>query len=318
MTGQPDSSGTKLIQASGISKRYGTVPALQGVTLHVNAGEVYGLVGANGAGKTTLMRVLTGLVAPSSGSFRTGTGSGPATIGSLIEAPAFHPAMSGSANLTLLCDYWGVPQLAAARSLDLVGLSGRDRRRPFRQYSLGMKQRLGVAAALLGDPQVVVLDEPSNGLDPASMVAMRDVIRQLSHAGRAVLLSSHLLSEVEQVADRVGVLGNGRLIAEGATGDLRQRLQGERWLLLHVNEPDRAAAVTAGLGLAARHEGADTLKVQLGNNLEPHHVNSALVNAGIQVNSLTETQDSLENTVLNLLAEPARTESTTHGDRSPA
>lgn len=300
------SSGlTHLLEVRGVSKRYGQVLALQDVTLNVGAGEVYGLVGANGAGKTTLMRVLTGLVRPTSGEYRLGGAAGGIAVGSLIEAPAFHASMSGQANLRLLCDYWGVDRAAADRTLDLLGLSANDTRRPYRQYSLGMKQRLGVAAALLGDPQLVVLDEPTNGLDPSSIVAMRDVVRALREDGRAVLLSSHLLSEVELVADRVGVLAHGRLIAEGATHELRQRLQGGRWLRLQVNAPAEAALVAEKLGLDARHEGANTLRVQLAQGVEPHQVNGALVRAGIQVDSLTEAQDSLEVAFLSLLADPA-------------
>lgn len=289
------------VQLRGITKRYGTVLALDDVTLHISSGEVYGLVGANGAGKTTLMRVLTGLVAPSAGTFSTGR----ATVGSLIESPAFHHNLSGHANLALLCRYWGAPLASAEQLLERVGLSDRDRHRPFRQYSLGMKQRLGVAAALLGDPQVVVLDEPSNGLDPASIVAMRDVVTGLRAAGKAVLLSSHLLSEVELVADRVGVLAAGRLVEEGTPHELRRRLQGEPHLALQVNSPAAASALLQELGLKPRITAGNTVHVQLAGGFAAHQLNSTLVHAGVQVNSLTEVQDSLEDTFLSLLAQPA-------------
>lgn len=325
-----------LVKAASISKRYGDVRAVDSVSLRVAAGEVYGLVGPNGAGKTTLMRILTGLVTPTSGAYRmgpaVGTGSKPrqvagegegrVTAGSLIEAPAFHAAMSGSANLKLLCEYWGVKRVAADHALDLVGLSAKDRRRPYRQYSLGMKQRLGVAAALIGDPQVVVLDEPTNGLDPESIVGMRDVVRELRASGRAVLLSSHLLSEVEQVADRVGVLSQGRLIAEGTIDEMRRRLQADRWVELEVNDLVAAATLLHDMGLvttapgtegaANGHSAAGTrLRVQLTAELRPHAVNSALVKAGIEVSSLVEVRDSLEDAFLGLLAEPTRNGPTT-------
>lgn len=322
-----------LVEASALTKVYGDVSAVDGVSLRVAAGEVYGLVGSNGAGKTTLMRILTGLVSPTSGAYRIGgasaDGRAPATLkagvvttGSLIEAPAFHQAMTGRASLRLLCDYWGVERAAADRSLDQVGLSAKDRRRRYRQYSLGMKQRLGVAAALVGDPEVVVLDEPTNGLDPESIVGMRTVVRELRAAGRAVLLSSHLLSEVEQVADRVGVLSQGKLIAEGSVDELRRRLQAERWIELEVNDPEAAEAVIRELGLeavdpagakAARRTVAGgatagtKLRVQLPASLRPHVVNSALVGAGVEVDALVEVHDSLEDAFLDLLGQPTKT-----------
>ena len=321
-----------LVEASALTKVYGDVRAVDGVSLRVAAGEVYGLVGSNGAGKTTLMRILTGLVAPTSGAYRIGgsVAGGRAaatptvegvTAGSLIEAPAFYQAMTGRAILRLLCDYWGVERAAADRSLDHVGLSAKDRRRRYRQYSLGMKQRLGVAAALIGDPDVVILDEPTNGLDPESIVGMRTVVRELRAAGRAVLLSSHLLSEVEQVADRVGVLSQGKLIAEGSVDELRRRLQAERWIELEVNDPEAATAVIRGLGLevvgpAGTKAGRSTpasgstagtrLRVQLTGSLRPHVVNSALVGAGVEVDALEEVHDSLEDAFLDLLGQPAK------------
>ena len=319
----------ELVEVRGVVKAYrGTVRALDGVTLQVKAGEVYGLVGPNGAGKTTLMRIIAGLVAPSAGTVRIGAGPGNTTaaIGSLIESPAFFPGMSGRENLRLLCDYWGVARAAADQVLDGVGLDIRDRRRSYRQYSLGMKQRLGVAAALLGSPDVVVLDEPTNGLDPESIVAMRGVVRRLRGEGRAVLLSSHLLSEVELVADRVGVLAKGRLVAEGGVEELRSSLPTRRWITVSVNDPQQAASVVQGLGLSVAAEGGKaggeetgesggsgpggpgSLRISLSGQIQAHEVNSALVSAGLQVHALAQEQDSLEAAFLDLLAEPLTTE----------
>lgn len=316
-----------IVDALGVTKTYrGGVLALDGVTLQVMAGEVYGLVGPNGAGKTTLMRVITGLITPTAGTVRVQdvSGSRAATVGSLIESPAFFPGMSGRENLRLLADYWGIERAAADHALDGVGLGIRDRRRSCRHYSLGMKQRLGVAAALLGNPDVVVLDEPTNGLDPESIVAMRDVVRRLGENGRAVLLSSHLLSEVELVAHRVGILAKGRLIAEDGVEELRRRLPARRWITLGVSNPGHAAAVVRSLGLAVAADAADVdadaadvaagprngyrdgdgLRILLSGRVEAHEVNSALVAAGIQVHSLVQAQDSLETAVLDLLAGP--------------
>lgn len=293
-----------LVEAQGISKTYrGDVRALDDVSLRVASGEVYGLVGPNGAGKTTLMRVLTGLVAPTGGAFRIGPGA----IGSVIEAPSFYPSMSGRGNLTLLCDYWGLPRAAADGALDRVGLSARDRTRSYRHYSLGMKQRLGVAAALMGEPRVLVLDEPTNGLDPESIVNMRDIVRQVRAEGCAVLLSSHLLSEVEMVADRIGVLVAGRLVAEGGVAELRRALPSRRAVDLDVDDPDRAAVVAHGLGLRTTTAGRQ-VRVTLTEAVEPHQLNAALVAAGIAVEALVGVRDSLEAAFLDLIAEPGRPE----------
>lgn len=276
--------------------------ALDEVTLRVAAGEVYGLVGPNGAGKTTLLRALTGLVAPTSGRVRLGDGESTTVIGSLIESPAFYPSMSGHRNLTLLCAYWGLPREAADGALERVGLTTRDGRRPFRHYSLGMKQRLGIAAALLGDPGVVVLDEPTNGLDPEAIAGVRDIVRGLRERDCAVLLSSHLLGEVEQVADRVGVLASGRLVAEGTVDELRHRLRGRRRVEVEVDDPGRAAVAVRGLGLAVADDTGGRVLFELDDAIEPHDVNRVLVGAGLRVNALTEVGDSLEATFFGLVA----------------
>lgn len=303
---------SQLIEAHAITKSYrGSVHALDDVTLHVAAGEVYGLVGPNGAGKTTLMRVLTGLVSPTSGDFLIGHDKGAAAIGSLIEAPTFYPSMSGRGNLTLLCDYWSIRRAAADQALDQVGLDSHNRCRPYREYSLGMKQRLGVAAALVGEPQVIVLDEPTNGLDPESIVGMRDIVQELRNNGCAVLLSSHLLSEVELIADRIGLLVDGKLVAEGSVDELRHGLPTKRWVEVEVNEPEQAITVIQELGLTIEDDRGGRLRILLNGLVEPHQINGALVGAGIKVGAFAEVQNSLETTFLALLAEPIQPEKST-------
>lgn len=302
-----------MIDAREVGKTYrGDVRALDGVTLRVAAGEIYGLVGPNGAGKTTLLRTLTGLMAPTSGSIRTGAAESAAVIGSLIESPAFYPSMSGHRNLTLLCAYWGAPGAAADRALERVGLTTRDGRRSFRHYSLGMKQRLGIAAALLGDPGIVVLDEPTNGLDPEAIAGVRDIVRNLRDQGCAVLLSSHLLGEIEQVADRIGVLSAGRLVAEGTVAELRHTLRSRRWVEVDVDDARKATDVGLKLGLAVADGSGGRLRFELSDAIEPHEVNRTLVGAGIRVNAIAEIGDSLEATFFGLISDATQSDERNH------
>jgi ABC-2 type transport system ATP-binding protein len=209
-----------------LGKRYRHGTAVDGLDLRVRLGEVYGLLGPNGAGKTTTLRILVGLVRPSAGSASVlglppGHPSALARLGALVEAPAFYPYLSGWRNLLLLARSSAVPAGRVDVVLDRAGLTGSAHRR-YGTYSLGMKQRLGVAAALLKDPELLILDEPGNGLDPRGMVEMRDLIRALRDENRTVLLCSHLLAEVEKVCDRIGVVDQGRLVAEGPLAEVGQ------------------------------------------------------------------------------------------------
>lgn len=211
-----------------LTKRYGERVAVDGLTIDVPAGVVAGFVGPNGAGKTTTMAMLLGLVAPSAGD---GTVLGepladPAAylgrVGALIEGPAFYPALSGARNLAVLATAGGHDTAQIPRLLELVGLSERADDR-VRRYSFGMKQRLGIAAALIGDPHLLILDEPINGLDPAGVHEMRGLIGRLASGERTVLVSSHVLAELEQVCDWLIVIDGGRLIFEGPAADLLGR-----------------------------------------------------------------------------------------------
>src|SRR5919197_5400630 len=235
-----------VIETRALTKRYGeAIVAVDALDLRVRRGEVYGFLGPNGAGKTTTLRMLLGLVRPTAGDAAVlgaapGSPAALARIGALVEAPGLYPYLSGRDNLRVLAGHAGAPPERVDAVLAEVGLADRAGDRAA-TYSMGMKQRLGVAAALLKDPELLILDEPTNGLDPAGMAEMRELIRSLGRDGRTVLLSSHLMGEVEQVCDRVGVIRAGALVAEGTVDELR----GQAGLRVRA-EPVRAAARVIG------------------------------------------------------------------------
>ncbi|GAA3948758.1 ABC transporter ATP-binding protein [Actinoplanes auranticolor] len=213
---------TAPVEARRLTKRYGTLTAVDNLDLCVQPGEIYGFLGPNGAGKTTTLRMLLGLIRPTSGEVRL-FGRAPGRldgVGALIEGPAFYPYLTGRDNLRVMARHAGVAPARVAAVLDQVELTVRAGDR-YATYSLGMKQRLGVAATLLKDPRLIVLDEPTNGLDPAGMADMRLLVRRLGAAGCTVLLSSHLMTEVQELCDRVGVIAAGRLVAESTVAELR-------------------------------------------------------------------------------------------------
>jgi ABC-2 type transport system ATP-binding protein len=285
------------VETHELTKRYGGHLAVDRVSLTVKSGEIYGFLGPNGAGKTTTLRMLLGLIRPTSGTVRM-LGQAPgqlAQIGALIEGPAFYPYLSGRENLRVLARYAGIPARRVELVLELVDLAERGKDR-YGTYSLGMKQRLGVAAALLKDPRLLILDEPTNGLDPAGMADMRALIRRLGAAGSTVVISSHLLGEVQQICDRVGVISQGRLITESTVADLRG---GAR--LRMVAHPIDAAAARARALL-----GDDRVRVD-GAALDldvPHDraawINAELVDAGIAVSELGVRERELEDVFLEM------------------
>jgi ABC-type multidrug transport system ATPase subunit len=290
------------IETRGLTKHYGErIVAVDALDLRVRRGEVYGFLGPNGAGKTTTLRMLLGLVRPTAGT-ATVLGAAPGAlerIGALIEAPAFYPYLSGRDNLRVLARYAGVGDERVGTVLDQVGLGARADDRAA-AYSLGMKQRLGVAAALLKDPELLILDEPTNGLDPAGMDAMRRFIRSLGEDGRTVVLSSHLMGEVEEVSDRVGVIRDGALVAEGTVEQLRGRAR----LRVRAEPAADAARVLGALpGVVSVTSRDELLDVAVDPARAPA-INRALVEAGIAVSALYTEQPSLEDVFLELTAQP--------------
>ena len=215
-----------MLELTHVTKRFGSVLALDDVTFTVPSGQIVGFLGPNGAGKSTCLRILTGLVTPDEGGATVGgvryadLPNPAATVGSLLSTEGFHPGRSGLETLRMAALTLGLPRRRVGEVLAEVGLSDAEARRRVGAYSLGMRQRLGVAQALLGDPQALILDEPANGLDPQGIHWMRTVLRRFADAGGAVLLSSHLLHEVQQVADRIVRIGHGRILTEGSIDDL--------------------------------------------------------------------------------------------------
>ncbi|MCL6439059.1 MAG: ATP-binding cassette domain-containing protein [Rubrobacteraceae bacterium] len=292
-----------IVETRNLTKRYGRINAVDGLDLTVRRGEVYGFLGPNGAGKTTTLRMLLGLVRPTSGSASVlggepGAPEGLKRVGVLVESPAFYPYLSGRDNLRVIARYCGAPPSRVDEMLETVELSGRAKDR-FKKYSLGMKQRLGVAAALLKDPELLILDEPTNGLDPKGMADMRELIRRLGRGERTVLLSSHLLGEVEQICDRVGVIRKGHLVAEGTVAELRSKAG----LLV------RAAPLEDAAKIAERLVGVEEVEVSGGLlrlTTDPGRaaeINRRLVSAGLDVSELRPAEQSLEEVFLELTAE---------------
>lgn len=296
-----------VVHTGALTKRYGDILAVDRLDLDIRRGEVYGFLGPNGAGKTTTLRMLLGLIKPTSGEVRVlgaapGSAHSLAQVGAMVETPAFYPFLSGEDNLRVLARYSGVADNKIGPVLEQVDLLGRAGD-AFRTYSLGMKQRLGVAAALLKDPVLFILDEPTNGLDPAGMAEMRTLIRELGRGDRTVLLSSHLMSEIEQISDRVGIISHGKLVREGTVDELR----GVDRLLIRADPVDKARdliAAMAGSGGGGPHvtRDGDMLRIEDVSELalDPAYVNQRLVSAGIAVRELRLERASLESVFLAL------------------
>jgi ABC-type multidrug transport system ATPase subunit len=295
-----------VVATRDLTKRYGErVVAVDGLAMRVRRGEVYGFLGPNGAGKTTTLRMLLGLVRPSSGTAlvlgaEPGSPQALARTGALIESPTFYPFLSGRDNLRVLARHAGVGGARIATALEEVDLAERADDR-FRSYSLGMKQRLGIAAALMKDPELLILDEPTNGMDPAGMAEMRTFIRTLGRGNRTVLLSSHLMAEVEQTCDRVGVISRGRLVGEGTVEELRGR-EG-LWLRAEpIETAERIVRTLRGIDEVSRIDGG--LRLAVDPSAAPV-IARTLVEAGVELRELRPERASLEKAFLELTEEVA-------------
>jgi lantibiotic transport system ATP-binding protein len=290
------------IETRGLTRTFGTYTAVDGINLCVPHGAIYGFVGPNGAGKTTTIRLLLGLLRPDSGSiFLNGQ---PLTqnrrelmrgIGALVETPSLYPHLTGQENLDLTKRILDLPCSRVTEALAFTGLTA-DANRLVRTYSLGMRQRLGLAQAWLGKPALMLLDEPANGLDPAGIRELRGHLRQLAHDQNVtIFLSSHMLSEIDKVADWIGIINHGRLFFQGRIQDL-QRDQGP--LRLVVDKSLDAAAALHANGWRVLQQSDDFILVQVVSDADVAKVNRCLQEQGIQVYRLERKEESLEDLFL--------------------
>ncbi|WP_337614975.1 ATP-binding cassette domain-containing protein [Gemmiger formicilis] len=299
-----------VIETKALCKQYGPHTAVDHVELHVPQGCVYGFIGPNGAGKSTTMKMLLGLIHPTAGRVRllgqelTEKSRLPLLrqTGSLIESPAGYLHLTAQENLEIVADLKGVPHKDIGRVLDIVHLT-QDRNRRVGQYSLGMKQRLGIAMALLGSPKLLILDEPTNGLDPAGIQEMRALIRNMPTAtGATVLISSHLLGEMEQMVEQVGIIDHGHILFEGPLTELQRHSRGN--VTLRLLDPAKAAPILRANGLTAHSDSCVVTLPPLQDALLADLVQK-LAACGAGVVELTPHTKTLEEIFLSLTSEEA-------------
>ena len=295
---------TPAVAISGLGKRYGAIKAVDGLSMTVPDGGVHGFLGPNGSGKTTTIRMLLGLIPADAGTMRLFGEPVPARlpqvidkVGAIVEQPKFFDTFSARKNLALLAQAIGAPLSRVAEVIEQVGLTGRERG-DFRTYSLGMKQRLAVAATLLKDPQLLIFDEPTNGLDPQGIHDFRATVRQLADAGKTVLVSSHILAEVQQVADTVTIIARGQTLAEGPVATLLAA--GSDPVRVVVADPLRASEILRTAGLAVQPSGPGLLVTRPDGPLDPALVARVLGEQGLWVSELGVQRRNLEHLYLEV------------------
>ena len=303
-------SDEPIIRLEGVTKRFGSKVAVDGVTIDVPRGRCLGWLGPNGSGKTTLIRCMLGLARASSGRIEvcgqpmpSGSRLALERVGGIVEEPRFYPYLSGRGNLEVWAGFLGGDSRGRIdAALERVGLAANADRK-VKAYSMGMRQRLGVARSLLNDPELLILDEPSNGLDPSGMAAFRQMIRSFVELdGRTVFISSHLLDEVEKIADDIAIVHEGRLVLHGSVEELVA--EGRQGLRLRVDDGDRASAVAGGLpfvtGVDRRGAGELGIAVTTLDDDSAIALTRALVEAGVGVAEVTRERESLEERFLEI------------------
>lgn len=293
------------MEVRGLTKRYRDVVAVDDLTFTVEPRCVTGFLGPNGAGKTTTLRMLLDLAAPTAG---TATINGrsyreldePAkVVGAMLDESGAHRGRSGRDHLRIQCAAGGLPRRRADEMLDFVGLA-RAGRRPYGEYSFGMRQRLGVAQAMLGDPDVLILDEPANGLDPEGIVWMRELLRTFAAEGRTVLVSSHQIAEVEQTVDNLVIINHGRLVAEGSTSEVIAGLRQDPRIRVRVAHPAVLAAALVAAGATVTADPPDSGGALLVTGMPAAGVSALAGSHGGALYELTEERPDLEQTFLHL------------------
>jgi ABC-2 type transport system ATP-binding protein len=302
-----EKNGNLVIRTEHLTKRFGKLIAVNDLSLEVHKGEVFGFLGPNGSGKSTTMGMMLGLITPTSGTVEL---FGMDTqrhlpkilqrVGAVTESTGFYPYLSGRENLDYIARITGgISSSRIKEVLDLVELSGREKDKSS-NYSLGMKQRLAIACALLNDPEFIILDEPTNGLDPAGMREIRELIIRLGHEGKTIFLNSHLLHEVEQVCERVAIIKEGKIITQGLVKDLMKR--GET-LQLQVNEPEKAMAVLKNIDWITSVTREDD-KFFIGVKAEKYaDISAALAKANVFVTEMRAKENTLEKFFLEMTEE---------------
>lgn len=290
-----------MIETRNLTKKYGSQVSVSNLNIHVRKGRIYGLLGRNGAGKTTTMRMLLGLTAPTSGNvkifgkpFQENEKKILPRIGCLIESPGFYPNLTGTENLKIFAELRGLRNPNYVKgALELVNLPYRDKKL-FSQYSLGMKQRLAIALAVMHDPELLILDEPINGLDPIGIAEVRSFIRELCDArGKTILISSHILSEISLLADDVGIIDHGKLLEEESLKELEAK--NAKFIHFCVSDAQKAAQIIAATFQSRNTQLADSNNLYLYDTALPvAKINRAFIEAGIDVQESHLCEDTLE------------------------